>query len=154
MLGVDQKAHCFADGRTPTRGPFLLLRGLRLCRRRRRLGLSALHRLLLGRRRNRFGLHHGQYWLGRISVEIGNRARGFRSWRRGEFVRDRSGEAVLGAAAPAASATTSATAGTPLSALRLIGANLARLFVGFVLVGFALIRNDAGNSGCFKRHAR
>src|SRR5258708_24130175 len=125
MLGVDQKAHLFADGRTPTRGSFRLLRGLRLCRRRRRLGLSALHRLLLGRRRNRFGLHHGQYWLGRISIEIGNRARGFRSWCRGEFVRDRSGEAVLGAAAPAASATTSAAAGAPLPPRRLLRADPA-----------------------------
>src|SRR5258708_5227571 len=132
MLGVDQKAHLFADGRTPTRGSFRLLRGLRLCRRRRRLGLSALHRLLLRRWRNRFGLYHGQYWLGRISIEIGNRARGFRSWCRGEFVRDRSGEAVLGAAAPAASATTSATAGTPLAAPRLTGANPRRPFVGLL----------------------
>src|SRR5258708_17778305 len=113
MLGVYQKAHLFADGRTPTRGSFRLLRGLRLCRRRRRLGLSALHRLLLRRWRNRFGLYHGQYWLGRISIEIGNRARGFPSLWPGEFVRDRSREAVPRAAPPAASATTSAAAGAP-----------------------------------------
>src|SRR5258708_13365659 len=113
MLGVDQKAHLFADGRTPTRGSFRLLRGLRLCRRRRRLGLSALHRLLLGRRRNRFGLHHGQYWLGPISLEIRNPARRFRSWRPGAVVRRPSRDAPLWAPAPAASAPTPRPAATP-----------------------------------------
>src|SRR5258708_19998915 len=71
-----------------------------------------------------------------------------------EFVHNRSGEAVLQPAAPAASATTSAPAGPRLAACRLIGANRSGLLVGFVFVGFAFIRNGAGNRGRVRHNAR
>src|ERR1700687_4725676 len=115
----------------------------------RRLLMTAIRLLLLGRRCNGFGLNHRQRWLGWgcwlgwASIEVGNRAGCFRNRCRPEFVRDRSGQTVLRAATPAASATTSATAGPPLAACRLIGASHSGLLVGFVLLGFTFVAGEA-----------
>src|ERR1700687_5794938 len=75
----------------------------------RRLLMTAIRLLLLGRRCNGFGLNHRQRWLGWgcwlgwASIEVGNRAGCFRNRCRPEFVRDRSGQTVLRAAPPGAS---------------------------------------------------
>src|SRR5580704_5142950 len=91
---------------------------------------TMIGRLWLGRGRGSdgFGLDHRQRRFRRvISIEIGSRAGSLRRRCRPEFVHNRSGQTVLRSAAPAASATTSATAGPPLATCRLIGANQAGL---------------------------
>src|SRR5258708_36508675 len=85
---------------------------------------------------------------------MGPRVGCFRGGCRPDFVQNRSGQAVLEPAAPAASATTSAPAGPPLAAGRLIGANHTGLLVGFVLVGFAFIRGSAGSRGPVRYNSR
>ena len=113
------------------------------------LGLGNRPRLFIMRRsvrrcNIRFGMHGRLRSLRRISVEIGNRARRLRRGRRSELIGNRSGKPVL-RTAPPATASTSATPGPPLTALRLIGTHLAWLFFRFILVGIAFI--GAGDFG-------
>src|SRR4051794_24957676 len=129
-LGIDQETHLFAYGRTPPRGALGLLSGLALAggsNRIRLTGLDCLELWLLLRRPcDGFGLNLRQRgWLGRIAVEIGHRAGCFRRRDRSEFVCNRSGKPILGAAATATSAATPAAARPPLAAGRLVGASLA-----------------------------
>src|ERR1700733_7699167 len=75
-----------------------------------------------------------------MASKIGPRPGRPRSRCRLELVGNRSGQTVFRSAAPAASATASATAWPPLAARGLIGANLlSGLLLGFVLVGFAFL---------------
>ena len=73
------------------------------------------------------------------AVEIGDRAGGFRSRRRSEFIGDRSDQTIFrSVATPAATATASATARAPFAVRGLIVVRHAGLFVGFILLGFAV----------------
>ena len=103
-----------------------------------------VHKLRFWRGCDAFGVDFGQRRRGRITVEIGDGIRGFRGRRRRQLVHDRAGQTFF-ATAPAAPATTSATAWPPLAACRLIGANRAGLLFGFILVGFVFVGDDAGN---------
>ena len=127
------------------------LRGLLLRERRCGFRRTAIGMLRFGRRRDGFGLNLRQRRFGRSGVEIGDRAGCFRNGCRSEFVRDRSGQTILRSAAPPPSAATSATAGSPLAAGRLIGTNRAGLILGFFLVGFAFV-GDRVRRGNHVRH--
>src|SRR4051794_11116634 len=129
-LGIDQETHLFAHGRTPPRGALGLLSGLALAGGPNRIGLTRLDWLglwlLLGHPCDGFGMKLRQWCgLGRMAVEIRHGARRFRRRDRSEFVCNRSGQTILGAAATAASAAPPAAARPPLAAGRLVGASLA-----------------------------
>src|SRR5690348_13725655 len=87
------------------------------------------------------------------AIEIGDGVGGFRSRRRREFVRDRANLALVDAlATTTAAATTASTPAWPalaiLTVIALAVAGKARLFLGFVLVGFAFL------TGRIERRAR
>jgi hypothetical protein len=108
--------------------------------------------LWLRRLRHRLGLNQRGRRQRRTAVEIGDCTGCLGSRRRSEFVGDRSGETVFRAVAtPAATAATSATSWTTFAVWSLIGTRNARLFVAFLVVGFALVGNRAFDH--FRRHA-
>src|SRR5947199_6137030 len=148
-LGIDQETHLFAHGRTPPRGALGLLSGLALAGGPNRIGLTRLDWLglwlLLGHPCDGIGLNLRQ-WCGpgRMAVEIRHGARRFRRRDRSEFVCNRSGQTILGAAATATSAATPAAAPPPPAAGRLVGASLVRRGADFdSLVTVALVHADS-----------
>src|ERR1700758_2683128 len=110
------------------------------CRRRRyRLLLQrTIQRCRLVGRRHDFALSFRRRGSGQSTVKVGNGTFGLWHGERRKFIGDRSGEPVFGTTAPPPSAATSAATRAPFAAA-LIGARHVRLFLGFLLVGLALL---------------